>query len=242
MPKVVFENLNHDLIRKNFIDSTLLFRWREKYVIRCAINCDGAERKRTTWPFVFGMSEWQHVNAAMWDVSVGDQPLLVAAWVFSPGGDETNLLHLRAYADDVFSFHEEAKEDKTFEMPPCCDADDVFSCSSGDSPVKSFRCPALEAFQSLAALEQESPLKDEVLAWKSSRGHHVRVFYEEDPVEYSEDDEEDDEEDDDDEDQGDEEDEDDDGEDEDKEDSKAESEENSSEDNTATATKRRRMH
>lgn len=164
--------LNHELIRHNFVESTLVFHWNDKYVVRCTMMEDGRPRHRATWPFVFGMNEWQSVLSAMWDVTVGDKPLLVAVWCFSPSGDETNLLHLDSYATDVFEFVELAKEQRRLPMPRCCDPDDVFSCSSGDEPVDNddFQCPALSGFESIAALEQDSSKKAEGLAWMPVKG------------------------------------------------------------------------
>ncbi len=168
--------MEHDLsVRSNFIKATLIYKWKH-YVLRCGIDCDCA-RHRKTWPFVYGMSEWQSVNAAMWDASL-ERPKLVAAWVFSPSGDETNLLHLSEYADDVFAFHQLAKEDEQFPMDACCAPCDVFSCSSGDDVVKKFRCPALEDM-SAKELSEESPFKNEVVNRVNGQRVAKRKFYEE---------------------------------------------------------------
>lgn len=172
--------LDHQLIQSNFIASTLLFKWKQ-YVIRCAINCDGLDRRKKTWPFVFGMGEWQWVNSAMWDVS-GASPKLVAAWVFSPSGDETNLLHLAEYADDVFAFHEAATgREKQFPLPACCAPHDAFSCSSGDDAVPSFRCPALEdpAIMTLQVLMMDTRYEEEPQQGSGKRPIPPRKLYEE---------------------------------------------------------------
>lgn len=206
MPKVDFNSLNHELIRRNFIESSYSFRWKEKYVIRCAMNGGGYVRKRTTWPFVYGMSEWQWVISAMWDVEGREgKPLLVAAWVFSPGGDETNLLHLESYASDAFEFHEAAKIAKTIPMPSCCEADSVFSCSSGDCPVDDddFQCPALATFETVEDLERDSSRKEEALAFDQYLNQMPPLYYDEDPIEYSSDEEDEEEGDNEDEDEGD---------------------------------------
>lgn len=192
MPKVDFNSLDHELIRRNFIESSFSFRWKDKYVIRCTMNDNGDARKRTTWPFVYGMSEWQSVTSAMWDIQGPDgKPILVAAWVFSPGGDETNLLHLESYASDAFEFHEAAKEEQTIPMPSCCEPDSVFSCSSGDCPVDDddFKCPALAAFESVEELERDSTRKEEALAFQRAPNGRAPFYYEEDPNEYSADEE-----------------------------------------------------
>jgi hypothetical protein len=186
MPKKMPADLNHDQIRENFVQGTMVYRWKH-FLLRCAIDCDGNDRNKRTWPFVYGMDEWQWVNAAMFDVAdTTKAPILVAAWVFSPGGDETNLLHLPNYASEVFGFVELAVDKKAFPMDSCCEPWDVFSCSSGDCEVDSFQCPALEGFANVAALERESSFKNEAL---SSHRASQRKFYEE--VEGEEDDEDD---------------------------------------------------
>lgn len=133
--------IDANLVRGKFIEGSLLFRWKN-YILRCAINCDGAVRLRRSWPFVYAMDEYQSVNSALWDVSSGS-PVLVAAWIFSPGGDETNLVYLEEHAENVFELHDLVRDGK-FPLSEGCESYDVFSCSSGDEAVEAFSCPALE--------------------------------------------------------------------------------------------------
>jgi hypothetical protein len=71
-------------------------------------------------------------------------PELVALWAFSTRGDETNVFLLERHSDAVFAVAEEHDVPGT-EFAGNGPYADALSVSSGDTTVRRFRCPALEA-------------------------------------------------------------------------------------------------
>jgi hypothetical protein len=90
---------------------------------------------------------------------------------------------------EVVEFHELAAEEESFPLDPCCEASDVFSCSSGDDSVKSFQCPALEEI-TFEELQRESTFKAEALTLR--RASHRKFYNEVDEDEEEEEDDNDD--------------------------------------------------
>ena len=141
-------------IRETFVVEFLSASGRRFLLHGIQVDPTDYESSTNAWPFCFFCEESNVVMGTMVDVTLPEEPRLVALWAFNPPGSESNQYILEGSTEECWEFCSTNEDTINSDGP----WNHAFSVSSGDETVSDLLCPLLSSPEGVRALAA-SPLK-----------------------------------------------------------------------------------